>query len=61
MAFLSGHRGRIIGVSGSLLVPAALVGALLVLVADFAGQFAFDTRYPVASSPASSGRPTSSI
>ncbi len=48
VAFLSGPiAARIIGVSGSLLVPAALVGALLVLVADFAGQFAFDTRYPV--------------
>jgi iron complex transport system permease protein len=28
-------------------VPAALVGALLVLVADLVGQFAFDTRFPV--------------
>jgi iron complex transport system permease protein len=28
-------------------VPAALVGALLVLTADLAGQFAFGTRYPV--------------
>ena len=31
----------------SLLVPAGLVGALLVLVADLVGQFAFGTRYPV--------------
>ncbi len=31
----------------SLFVPAALVGALLVLVADFVGQYAFGTRYPV--------------
>lgn len=28
-------------------VPAALVGALLVLAADFVGQWAFGTRYPV--------------
>ncbi|WP_433501653.1 FecCD family ABC transporter permease [Sphaerimonospora sp. CA-214678] len=48
VAFLSGPiAARIIGVSGSLLVPAGLVGTLLVLVADFAGQFAFGTRYPV--------------
>ena len=30
-----------------VLVPAALVGALLTLVADFAGQHAFGTRLPV--------------
>ena len=30
-----------------LLLPAGLVGALLVLVADLVGQFAFDSRYPV--------------
>ena len=30
-----------------LMLPAGLVGALLVLVADLVGQFAFDTRYPV--------------
>ncbi|GAB3211216.1 FecCD family ABC transporter permease [Marinactinospora thermotolerans] len=50
VAFLSGPiAARIIGRNGngSLLVPAALVGALLVLVADFCGQFAFGTRYPV--------------
>ncbi|MEH0563200.1 iron chelate uptake ABC transporter family permease subunit [Streptomyces silvae] len=48
VAFLSGPiAARIVGVGGSLLVPAGLVGSLLVLVADFAGQFAFDTRYPV--------------
>ena len=35
------------GPNGSLLIPSALVGSLLVLVADFVGQFAFDTRYPV--------------
>ena len=48
VAFLSGPiAARLVGAGGSLLVPAGLVGALLVLVADFAGQFAFDTRYPV--------------
>ncbi|MFB4306829.1 FecCD family ABC transporter permease [Actinomadura sp. GTD37] len=47
-AFLSGPiAARLAGTGGSLLVPAGLVGALLVLVADFAGQFAFGTRYPV--------------
>ncbi len=48
VAFLSGPiAARIVGPGGSLMVPAALVGALLVLLADFAGQFAFGTRYPV--------------
>ncbi|WP_241249912.1 iron chelate uptake ABC transporter family permease subunit [Rhodococcus sp. X156] len=48
VAFLSGPiAARLVGPGGSLLVPAALVGALLVLVADFCGQFAFDTRFPV--------------
>jgi iron complex transport system permease protein len=48
VAFLSGPiAARLLGTGRSLLVPAGLVGALLVLVADFVGQFAFDTRYPV--------------
>jgi len=48
VAFLSGPiAARIIGSAGSLLVPSGLVGALLVLVADLIGQYAFDTRYPV--------------
>jgi iron complex transport system permease protein len=48
VAFLSGPiAARIVGPGVSLLVPAALVGALLVLVADFAGQYAFGTRLPV--------------
>jgi iron complex transport system permease protein len=48
VAFLSGPiASRIIGPNGSLLVPAAFVGALLVLVADLAGQYAFGTRFPV--------------
>lgn len=49
VAFLSGpivtrmirHTGR------SLLVPSSLMGATLVLVSDFIGQFAFDTNFPV--------------
>ncbi|MGB0102102.1 MAG: iron chelate uptake ABC transporter family permease subunit [Nocardioides sp.] len=48
VAFLSGPiAARIIGGGASLMVPAALVGALLVLSADLVGQFAFDNRYPV--------------
>ncbi|UTT49921.1 FecCD family ABC transporter permease [Rhodococcus gordoniae] len=48
VAFLAGPiAARIVGRGMSLFVPAALVGALLVLVADFVGQYAFDTRYPV--------------
>jgi iron complex transport system permease protein len=48
VAFLSGPiAARIVGRGGSLLVPSALVGALLVIVADFAGQYAFGLRYPV--------------
>ncbi|WP_017582375.1 FecCD family ABC transporter permease [Nocardiopsis valliformis] len=48
VAFLSGPiAARLVGSDGSLLVPSALVGALLVLVADFCGQFAFGTRFPV--------------
>ncbi|WP_436761095.1 FecCD family ABC transporter permease [Streptosporangium sp. V21-05] len=48
VAFLSGPiAARLVGADGSLLVPAGFVGALLVLVADFTGQFAFDLRYPV--------------
>ncbi|WP_154792573.1 iron chelate uptake ABC transporter family permease subunit [Occultella kanbiaonis] len=48
VAFLSGPiAARLVGPGGSLLVPSACVGALLVLVADLAGQFAFGTRFPV--------------
>lgn len=48
VAFLSGPiAARIIGSGGSLMVPAALIGALLVLAADLVGQFAFGARYPV--------------
>ncbi|WP_179812148.1 iron chelate uptake ABC transporter family permease subunit [Nocardiopsis sinuspersici] len=48
VAFLSGPiAARLVGPNGSLLVPSALVGALLVLTADLCAQFAFGTRYPV--------------
>lgn len=48
VAFMAGPiAARIIGRGAPLLLPAGLVGALLVLVADLLGQFAFDTRFPV--------------
>lgn len=48
VAFLAGPlAARIVGPGGSLTIPAALVGACLVLAADLLGQFAFDTRFPV--------------
>ena len=48
VAFLSGPiAARIVGPGASPLLPAAAVGALLVLVADLVGQFATGTRYPL--------------
>jgi iron complex transport system permease protein len=48
VAFMAGPiAARLAGPGASLLLPAGLVGALLVLVADLVGQFAFDSRYPV--------------
>lgn len=48
VAFLSGPiAARIAGSNGSLLVPSALVGAMLVLVGDYCGQFLLPARYPV--------------
>jgi iron complex transport system permease protein len=48
VAFMAGPiAARLIGPGASPLLPAGLVGALLVLVADLVGQFAFDSRYPV--------------
>jgi iron complex transport system permease protein len=48
VAFMAGPvAARLVGPGASLLVPAGLVGALLVLVADLVGQFAFDARFPV--------------
>lgn len=48
VAFLSGPiAARIVGNNGSLLLPAALVGAMLVLAGDYCGQFLLPDRYPV--------------
>jgi iron complex transport system permease protein len=48
VAFLSGPiAARIVGNNGSILIPAALVGAVLVLAGDYAGQFLLPSRYPV--------------
>lgn len=48
VAFLSGPiAARLTGPHGSPLIPAALVGVVLVLAADLAGQYAFGTRFPV--------------
>ena len=48
VAFMAGPiAARILGPGASLMLPAGLIGALLVLVADLVGQFAFDNRYPV--------------
>ncbi|MEW9613517.1 iron ABC transporter permease [Shinella sp. S4-D37] len=48
VAFLSGPiAARIVGNNGSLLLPAALTGAALVLVGDYCGQFLLPSRYPV--------------
>lgn len=48
VAFLSGPiAARLTGPGPSPLIPAGLVGALLVLTADLVGQFALGTRYPV--------------
>ncbi|CAD7034109.1 iron-enterobactin transporter subunit; membrane component of ABC superfamily protein [Pseudorhizobium endolithicum] len=48
VAFLSGPiAARIAGNSGSLLLPSALVGAILVLMGDYVGQFLLPARYPV--------------
>ncbi len=48
VAFLSGPiAARVFANDGSPLFPAALVGAVLVLVGDYAGQFLLPGRYPV--------------
>jgi iron complex transport system permease protein len=47
VSFLSGPiAARIMG-GGSLLIPAALIGAVLTLAGDYAGQFLLPSRYPV--------------
>lgn len=48
IAFLSGPIAkRLVGVGFSSLIPAGLVGIILVLASDLIGQFAFVARYPV--------------
>lgn len=48
VAFMSGPiAARLVAPGASLTVPAGLIGALLVLVSDFAGQYFFGTKYPV--------------
>ena len=48
VAFLSGPiAARVMGRTGSVLLPAGLVGALLVLAGDYCGQFLMPGRYPV--------------
>lgn len=48
VAFLSGPiAARIVRSNGSLLLPSALVGAILVLAGDYAGQLLLPSRYPV--------------
>jgi iron complex transport system permease protein len=48
VAFLSGPiAARIVGPGAAPTIPSGLVGAILVLVSDLVGQFAFGTRYPV--------------
>jgi len=48
VAFLSGPIAkRLVGVGFSSIIPAGLVGIILVLASDLVGQFAFVARYPV--------------
>ncbi len=48
VAFLSGPiASRLVGKGSVNTIPAGLVGAFLVMLADLVGQFALGTRYPV--------------
>ncbi len=48
VAFLSGPIAkRLVGIGFSSVMPAGLVGIILVLASDLIGQFAFVARYPV--------------
>lgn len=48
VAFLAGPiAARIVGPGTSVILPAALTGAILVMGADLIGQFAFGTKFPV--------------
>ena len=45
--FFQPIAARLVGPGASLVLPAGLVGALLVLTADLVAQHAFEHRYPV--------------
>lgn len=48
VAFLAGPIAkRLVGAGYSSIIPAGLIGIILVLAADLIGQFAFTARYPV--------------
>lgn len=48
VSFLAGPIvNRLVGISSSNILPAGLIGAILVLFADLIGQFAFEYRFPV--------------
>ena len=48
ISFLAGPIAKkLVGAGFSGLIPAGLIGVILVLAADLIGQFAFETRYPV--------------
>ena len=48
VAFLAGPIARrLVGLHFNPIIPAGLVGAVLVLAADLVGQFAFQVRFPV--------------
>lgn len=48
VAFLAGPIARrLVGAGYSTVIPAGLVGVILVLASDLIGQFAFQTRFPV--------------
>ncbi|WP_277586613.1 FecCD family ABC transporter permease [Psychrobacillus antarcticus] len=48
ISFLAGPiANRLVGVGASNIIPAGLVGANIVLIADLIGQFAFEYRFPV--------------
>ncbi|ANE03337.1 FecCD family ABC transporter permease [Corynebacterium crudilactis] len=48
VAFVAGPIAtRLVGTGGSLIIPSACVGGLLVLSADLIGQYFLGTRYPV--------------
>ncbi|MBB3108500.1 iron complex transport system permease protein [Paenibacillus phyllosphaerae] len=48
VAFLAGPIAkRLVGVGFSTVIPAGLIGVILVLASDLIGQFAFETRFPV--------------